>query len=111
MTPSMSRDGRYRLTLRIESRVDAEDLACGLAHAILHDLAGFDSETWTPESRRPGRERILRAARESMRGYGVEAAGYWRDDAEMLPEEYDADDLERWTRDVVDRAFPELRRR
>ena len=95
---TMSRDGKRRMTLRMEKRVDLTDLANALAYVTTQE-AEFDPDD-LPD--RVGRERLLKIARDVYLTGGTNAADYWRDHTE------DADEIEEWATGVAARAFPEL---
>lgn len=95
--PTMSKDGVARFNMRVNHRIGRDDLIRFLAFDQRYEET-FDSYT--------SQRAVLDTVRFTLLTSGSEAADYWRDGVT----EEDADAVEAWATETVDRLFPELRK-
>ena len=95
-----SKDGKRRMNLRVEHRLGRDELVNLLCAAAVKE------GDWTEDfPERPSVAWVLGQARRLLWHSGSDAYDYWRDDIY----DDDADEIEAWATEAVDRAFPELK--
>lgn len=110
LTPTMSRDGKRRATVRIEFRVGRWELACAAAGAILdrdgvhaHGARGDDLERIREAGADLTKGGVEAAARELLEAHGHDL--YYAVESAM-----DSDAIREAAEAAVDRLFPEFGR-
>lgn len=96
MNPTMSKDGKVRATVRVQHRVDLDQVVSILC--LENQSVGDDPPDLS-------RSAIDEQVRRELRFRGLEGADYWRDD---VPDD-EADALEEWATELVLRRYPEFR--
>jgi hypothetical protein len=99
MKPTMSRDGRYRINLRVSHRLDLERMVNALAFHYRYHLVWEDGPL--PDL---GKARMVQEIKEELEDSGLEYTALWR---EHLNED-DVEAWEDWAKVQVLNHFPEL---
>ncbi|MEU6056955.1 hypothetical protein [Streptomyces sp. NPDC047097] len=99
MKATMSRDGKYRINLRVTHRVGVDSLT---------DVLAFHYRNYIVSEQGPlpdlSRTRLIREVKEELAMSGWEYSAYWREHVS----DWDVETWEDWAREQVINVFPEL---